>query len=258
MERYNIMWTGGLDSTYTMAVYSRYEIEIQPYYLKHGRRSEKYELSAMEELEKILVSHEGTKAKILPLIVIEETDIPRDRDIEEAYGRLKKEGSLGSQYDWIARYARHHQVEGLYYSPVKPLSDSSKFRACIESNGGILQETNSVGRRVFTIDREKSTDDLKQIFGDFNLSETYDMTKQEEEKALREMGFTDLMEKTWFCHTPVLGHPCGYCHPCETTIEAGQTWRFTKQELKRYEQYKAGRSHLLIRMGSYLDVLFGR
>ena len=258
MDRFNIMWTGGLDSTYTMIVYSRYEIEIQPYYLKHGRRSEKYELAAMETLMKDILSHEGTKAKILPLIVIEESDIPRDSEIEEAFALLKAEGGLGSQYDWITRYARHHDVEGLYYSPVKPMSSASKFRACIEGYGGILEKKNSVGRTYFTIDEEKSRPELKAIFGGFNMSETFDMTKIDEEKVLRDNGYTSLMEKTWFCHTPVLGKPCGYCHPCETTIEAGQTWRFSDSQLKRYEQFKSGKSHFMVRLGSYLDVLTGK
>ena len=252
------MWTGGLDSTYTIIVYSRYDIEIQPYYLRHGRKSEKYELDAMRELNKDILAHEGTRAKILPLIIIEEGDIPRDSEVEEAYGKLKAEGGLGSQYDWIARYARRADVKGLYYSPVKPLSDSSKFRSCIEANGGYTEIKNSVGRSVFVIDPERSTRELKLVFGDFNLSETFDMTKQDEEKALREMGYGNLIEKTWFCHTPVLGRPCGYCHPCETTIEAGQTWRFTKGQLKRYEQYKGGASPVMVRIGSYLDAILGR
>jgi len=255
MDRYNIMWTGGLDSTYTMVVYSRSEVEIQPYYLKHGRKSEKYELLAMKDIMEDLLSRKETKAHILPLIVIGESDIPGDPEVEAAYRRLKDDGGLGSQYDWIARYARHHDVEGLYYSPVKPLSDSSKFRACIEKNGKISELTNSAGRTYYTLDKENSSVDIKLIFGDFNLSETFGLTKQEEENALRSLGYGKLIEKTWFCHTPVLGHPCGYCHPCETTIEAGQTWRFTESELKRYRQYKAGASPLLVRIGSYLDHL---
>lgn len=252
------MWTGGLDSTYTMIVYSRYEVEIQPYYLKNGRKSEKYELAAMRELNKDILALKETKARILPLIIIEPEGIPRDEEVEAAYKRLRDSGGLGSQYDWISRYARHNDVEGLYYSPVKPLSASSKFRACIEANGGIIEKKNSIGRTVFTIDPEKSSKDLRLIFGDFILSETFDMTKLDEENGLKAMGCGDLIEKTWFCHTPVLGRPCGYCHPCETTIEAGQTWRFTKGELNRYKQYKSGTSPLIVRLGSYLDAILGK
>ncbi len=252
------MWTGGLDSTYTMIVYSRYEVEIQPYYLKNGRRSEKYEIQAMREIEKDILLHKETKAKILPLIIIEPGEIPRDPEVEAAYLRLKEEGALGSQYDWIARYARHHDVEGLFYSPVKPMSSSTKFRSCIEANGGITEKVNCVGRTYFTIDMEKSSTDLKLIFGDFNISETFDMTKVDEEKVLRENGYGDIIEKTWFCHTPVLGKACGCCHPCEATIEAGQIWRFTESRIKRYQELMAGASPFKVRLETFIDVILGK
>ncbi len=258
MDRYNIMWTGGLDSTYTMIVYSHYDIEIQPYYLRHGRKSEKYEFKAMEEIREELLNNEKTKAKILPLIVIGEEDIPSDSEVEAAYSRLKAQGGLGSQYDWIARYARHNDVEGLFYSPVKPTSSASKFRGCIEANGVIREYVNSVGRKVFTIDMENSSPDLKLVFGGFNLSETFDITKIEEEQRMRDEGYTRILEKTWFCHTPVLGKACGCCHPCETTIEAGQTWRFTESRLKRYRELKEGASPGRVRFETYIDVIFGR
>ena len=252
------MWTGGLDSTYTMIVYSQYEIEIQPYYLRHGRKSEKYEFKAMEEIREELLSNEKTRARILPLIVIGEEDIPSDSEVEAAYSRLKAQGGLGSQYDWIARYARHHDIKELFYSPVKPTSSASKFRACIEANGAIKEFENPVGRKVFTIDMEKSSSDLKLIFGGFILSETFGITKMDEEMRIREEGYTSILEKTWFCHTPVLGKACGCCHPCETTIEAGQTWRFTESRLKRYRELKAGASPGRVRLETYIDVILGR
>ena len=113
------MWTGGLDSTYTMIVYSRYEIEIQPYYLRHGRKSEKYELLTMKDILEDLLSRKDTKAVILPLIVIGEEDIPGDPEVEASYRRLKDDGGLGSQYDWIARYARQAQVRFTEYKSNK-------------------------------------------------------------------------------------------------------------------------------------------
>lgn len=258
MERFNIMWTGGLDSTYTMIVYSRYDIEIQPYYLRNGRKSEKYELAAMDAIRELLLKHPETKAKILPLIVIRPDEIPDDEVVTNAFRGIKKKADMGSQYEWIARYVRNHDIKGLFYSPVKPICDASKLRKCLEDNGGVLTKTNCTGRTYYVIDMDNATEDLKVLFGDFNMSETFDLTKSEEEKILRDMGYGDIVEKTWFCHTPVLGHPCGYCHPCETTVESGQEWRFSKAQLKRYAQHKAGVPEWKVRLGSYIDVLLHR
>ncbi len=258
MDKYNIMWTGGLDSTYTMVVYSRHEALLQPYYFINGRKSEKYELSAMKEITELLKADPKTRAEILPLILIESGDVPDDPEVKEAYRELKKKSGIGSQYDWIARYARGKGLKGLIYSPARALSDSTKFRTCVESNGRAIKQVNGIGRTFYTIDMENSSEALKLIFGDFIISETYDLTKVDEERNLRDMGCTAILEKTWFCHTPVLGRPCGYCHPCEQTVESGQTWRFTAAQLKRYEQHKAGVSPLRIRIGSYMDALLGK
>jgi 7-cyano-7-deazaguanine synthase len=76
MERINCLWTGGLDSTYTVAYFSRFEVEIQPYYIldKH-RDSQKYELKAISEISNIIRMHKDTKAKLLPIITAKVEDI---------------------------------------------------------------------------------------------------------------------------------------------------------------------------------------
>ena len=40
------------------------------------------------------------------------------------------------------------------------------------------------------------------------------------QEAERE-GWSDYMDMTWFCHSPVGGKPCGVCGPCVYTIEEG-------------------------------------
>ena len=109
MERINCLWTGGLDSTYTVAYFSRFEVEIQPYYLldKH-RDSQKYELKAIEEITEILRADKETKAKILPLITYPVEDIKKDTEINEAYKRIRDKSGIGSQYGWLARFATEH------------------------------------------------------------------------------------------------------------------------------------------------------
>lgn len=41
-------------------------------------------------------------------------------------------------------------------------------------------------------------------------------------KIAEKHGFDDIMEETWFCHTPTKdGKPCGMCNPCKYTREEG-------------------------------------
>ena len=46
--------------------------------------------------------------------------------------------------------------------------------------------------------------------------------------------YEDIMNLTWFCHTPIDGKPCGKCNPCRYTIEEGLRERFTRIALMRY------------------------
>jgi hypothetical protein len=41
-----------------------------------------------------------------------------------------------------------------------------------------------------------------------------------------ERGFRDLLERSWFCHDPLLGtHPCGLCVPCRDAASRGLAYR---------------------------------
>jgi 7-cyano-7-deazaguanine synthase len=61
------------------------------------------------------------------------------------------------------------------------------------------------------------------------------MTKVEMRKAAREMGVLDIMEATWFYHTPASTEPCGRCAPCVYTIDEGLRDRFPRRALLRYQ-----------------------
>ena len=102
----NILWTGGWDSTYRVIQLSMRDISIQPIYVKDGgRKSVPYELAAMEDIVSLLKTKSETKASLLPLKVIDITDIPENAEITEAYQLFKKEADMGLQHDWLARLA---------------------------------------------------------------------------------------------------------------------------------------------------------
>ena len=37
--------------------------------------------------------------------------------------------------------------------------------------------------------------------------------------------FKEIIEKTWFCHRPIFGRPCGRCGPCKDALNEGLNWR---------------------------------
>ena len=59
MRKINILWTGGLDSTYRILELSMQDVTIQPYYLASVNPSTKYEIRAIEELTEIIKKKEN-------------------------------------------------------------------------------------------------------------------------------------------------------------------------------------------------------
>ena len=51
-------------------------------------------------------------------------------------------------------------------------------------------------------------------------------------------GYENIMKYVWVCHTPIMGSPCGTCHPCELKIETGMDVLMTARALKRYRNRK--------------------
>ncbi len=105
-EVVKLLWTGGFDSTFRLLELSRQNCVVQPIYLYgDGRRSINYEIRAMERILDLVSKYPETQAEILPLIKVDIATIPQNKKITLAYQNIIKENKLGSQYEWIARYA---------------------------------------------------------------------------------------------------------------------------------------------------------
>ena len=102
----NVLWTGGMDSSFRMIQLSKFPLLIQPVYIMDNRRSEKRELSAITEITRAIEDHPETCCTILPLLKFDVTKIPPDKEITDAFQRLHKVIPIGSQYDWLARFAK--------------------------------------------------------------------------------------------------------------------------------------------------------
>lgn len=227
-----VFWTGGFDSTYRMVELSRKNLVIQPVYMSDKiRRSEKYELNAIKEITSDIERHPGTRGKILPLIKQPVSELAQDSEIVEAYERLRSITYLGPQYIWLAEFAKSNKGLELCIE-----MDDSQYGAtyCIMKNGK-LKKVIENDHVYWELDEENSSRDVLTVFGSLHFP-IIEITKLDMLERYREMGFSDTMKKTWFCHTPVNGQPCGVCSPCTQTIESGLGFRIPAEGMARHKK----------------------
>lgn len=231
LSHVNILWTGGFDSTFRMVQLSKYKVTVQPYYLLDPkfRRSVKNELYAIAKITDDIQKHPETKCLIKSLIKVNVSDLTPDREISEAYERLRKRESIGSQYDWLARFAKTYTGLELCIEP----GISAKARSCILKLGEVIKISDSE-IAYYVIDKGKSDKDLVSVFGDFHFPyPLFEITKLQMIEEYYKLGFRDTLNKTWFCHNPVNNQPCGVCTPCKLVIEEGLVFRIPTAGLKR-------------------------
>lgn len=223
----DILWTGGFDSTFRIVQLSRYKVLIQPYYLSDQRKSEPYELKTIEQIVKKLRAHEMTKCKIAPLIIIDKNQREEQSEVSAAFNRILERDFIGSQYKWLASFAlKHSGIELSVHEDDKAISvikKYGKFMLCCDDTIG----------EYFEIDRKLSLEDIWLLFGNFHFP-LVKYTKIQMREAYIANGYEDIMNLTWFCHSPVRGCPCGICNPCRYTIKEGLKERFTTRALLRY------------------------
>lgn len=227
----DILWTGGFDSSFRMVQLSKYQVNVQPYYLRDNRQSEKYELNAINVITADIEKHPETKCTILPLIIKKVIDINPDKEVSEAYLRLHKLTSIGSQYDWLSRFSK--ECPGIELGFEKGESNQT-YRLLME-NGSIKKVTRgSISYAL--LEKDNTSPDLYTVFGSFHFPlPLLEMTKIDQVEAFKKLGFEETMNKTWFCHKPIKNEPCGICNPCIETMNKGLTFRFSSAGIKRYK-----------------------
>jgi 7-cyano-7-deazaguanine synthase len=120
MSIINLLWTGGLDSTFRLCQLSHYDVTVQPYYVMEQRKSMKYEIRAMEKIRNILKQKCHPDFHLLPTVYIEREQIALDSELTKSWNNLHNKYVLGSQYEYLARYAKQHKIKleiGLEKSP---------------------------------------------------------------------------------------------------------------------------------------------
>ena len=227
MHTINVLWTGGLDSTFRILELSQLPVVIQPYYIwDQTRGSIKQELRAMKRIAADVRLHPQTKASLLPIKIIHDAEIAKNAAITHAWKILHERYSLGSQYDYLARFAFQH---GLKLEVGLESSARSKATTAINSESNIvLNNINTGGEKVsfYQIDESASSPEGILIFQNLILpASLWHMSKLDEVEAYRAWGYGDTITKTWFCHRPVFGLPCGHCNPCKDCLNEGLAFR---------------------------------
>lgn len=226
-----ILWTGGFDSTYRLIELSMRDITIQPIYVADpNRNSQKYELKAMDEIVKLLKEKKKTKAKILPIKIINLSDIPEDKEITDAYLLLKKEVDMGSQHDWLARLAKDYP--GIEMCIETALGDHAPIRNSISKYGKLIDTKDG-----FIIDKKNSSKELNLIIGNVKLP-IFNKTNLDMIKDIKKWQYEDVLQHIWFCHTPIKGKPCGLCNPCNTKIDSKMEFLLPSLARKRSQRMR--------------------
>ena len=211
----NLLWTGGWDSTFRLLYLVFVERKsVQPFYIVDtGRPSTLNELKAMHLIKKEIAKRNPQLADLIkPTIIVSIHDIRPDHDITAKFNRLKEKEHLGQQYEWLARFAKQWDIPNL--------------ELCVNKNDYASFFLSKYMNSSFGNGATDKNNDVS-IFSFFSFP-LLKLSKLDMKKIATEKGFIDILEKTWFCHTPWHNRPCGICTPCDLTIKEGLGYRVPK------------------------------
>lgn len=234
----NIFWTGGLDSTYRICELSLIKnLEIRPIYIKF-RHNCKEELNAIKIMSEKIIANPLTKAKLLPVRIIDIDTITIDKEIEQAYQWIKEHNIVEFglkrfpiQYMYLASFCKQ---EGIVCEIGIESEPHNRMQMAISKFGMLVESQYDCGGRFYLLDKVGSNRYLYSLLKYFHFPlPLYHISKQEEIIKYKEMGYDDIIGDTWFCHNPIKGKPCGYCSPCRQVMIAGMSYRLPKSALLR-------------------------
>jgi hypothetical protein len=223
----NLLWTSGWDSTYRLLeLLLVHEKPVQPYYLfDRNRQSYELEVKAMDNIKALLFKKSPKAEKLMrPTIYKEVSKIKPNAHISGQFQEILKLKRNGTQYEWLARYADEIGVDDLELCV--DMVSPGFFSTYIKPN--LVKEFDGKGYNFRLMDHPENPVLTMYRYFRFPVQE---YTKRDLQRLAVKHGFIDLMNHTWFCHTPINGQPCGLCVPCKVTMEHGMRRRipFTSQ-----------------------------
>ena len=223
----HVLWTGGWDSTFRVlqAVVVEKRV-VQPHYVVDLRRTGFCsEIVAMADIKRRIAERFPAAGDRLRAVeIFQRDDIAEDAALRERFEQLRSRQWLGDQYEWLSRFARWRQLSSLELA----IHRDDRAYAFVHS----LVERGDDGRYRL---RQPIEDPALEVFEPF-VFPILSLTKLDMGRIAAEHGFSDLLEHTWFCHTPdARGRPCGRCNPCRYTIDEGLARRVPRINRLKYE-----------------------
>jgi hypothetical protein len=222
----NLLWTGGWDSTFQLLqLLLLHRREVVPYYLLDATRaSTRVELAAMERIrEALFAAYPHTRSLLQPLRQFSVADLAADAGITDAFRRIVAETFIGSQYDWLARFCKQHDIGPL------ELAAGHQGGRIHKIIGPFVTPTEDPGYRTYRIGSEHRDSKEFAVFGGFSFP-LFELGKLETAEIARQRGWLDILKMTSFCHKPRHGSvPCGYCNPCLYAVDEGFGWRIPRR-----------------------------
>ena len=226
----NLLWTGGLDSTYRLLeILLKENRKVQPYYMLDAKRfSLRNEIDAMHKIkQKIIQDFQEKDELLLPIKFIDVEEIDEIQLIKESFQELKKLRHIGIQYKWMAEFCIHNNINDLELGIIRKGEASDHGEALSESLDPYITsiEENS---KVFKIDPKKIEEDgsrkaklYNAVFGNYHLP-IIAYSKREMVNLSKQNNWMDYINLTWYCHNPKKNKiPCGKCNPCKTAKQEG-------------------------------------
>jgi hypothetical protein len=235
-----LLWTGGWDSTYRLlSIVLVHQRAVEPHYIITGNRpSFPAELRTMGRIKTMLFDRVPEARELLqPMRITDVTDLRADEGTARQIRALKSVCYVGSQYEYLARYAKQTDIPGLElcvefshhggaYSFIKPVA---VWTAADEQSG------------YYAIPPGAADPDVA-LFSWFRFP-LLDYSKLHMLEDARRHGFADLLEHTWFCHRPLPGDkPCGRCRPCGYVVTEGLASRLPWRSRMRHYLHNVRRS----------------
>lgn len=233
MEKIEVLWSGGWDSTFMLCLLAKTkDAVIQPFYLDIHRHIRKRELMAVSAILKVLRKKKDLKAVIRPVRYVDMKYFSPAQDVLDAFDKYKSEPYLiGGQQRYIAEFSKSHK--GICWGQERYLETPGHMTRLLYEKGHMKFDKDGVGY----FDRDDCDPDVFTLFGNLSCPVAKYSELMMWDK-IREWHYEDVFSHISFCYYPVDGKPCGVCLPCRVKLKQGLTWFFDEAALKRNVVWK--------------------
>jgi hypothetical protein len=213
----NLLWTGGWDSTYRLLqLLLQHRVPVAPYYLEDPTRaSTQVELQTMARIGNHLrEAYPHTRELLQPIRIASVDDVTVDSEVAAALREVRSRTFIGSQYAWLPSFCKHNAIGDMELG----VHVDDKVQALVRPYA--LEFDHPDGFRSVRVDPRHAGTAEYRLFHYFSFP-LFHIDKVGIDRQSAAQGWSNIMDMTWFCHTPLRGRPCGICAPCVYTIEEG-------------------------------------